>query len=106
MIKDFFEDEEVPEKLNRAAKKIRQSDAYPALLGAIAGGIAGALIAALIAGMLAPRRGAGSDTPPEQATKKSNARAGWSPREILELVTIGAALAKQIRAWAAEREKK
>ncbi len=49
MMKDFFEDDELQqatERIGNLAAEIRESEAYPALLGALAGGIAGALAAA------------------------------------------------------------
>jgi len=79
------------------AQQIRRSEAYPALIGGIAGGIAGALMAALIAGRMASRRAA--DTPREKESRHFD----WSLREVAQLATVVAALAKQIQAWSKER---
>ena len=105
-MQDYFRDENVPERISDAAKKIRQSEAYPAVLGAIAGGIAGALVAALIAGMLSSRRGSSANGSADAGAAKSNGRGGWSPRDVLELLAVGAGLAKQVRELIAEKVKK
>ncbi len=86
------------ERINALARQVRKSEAYPAVLGALAGGIAGALIALIISGMRAPRHA-------DSGEVKSSARGGWSPREVLELLAVGTALAKQVREWYQERSK-
>ena len=87
------------ERAKLVAQQIRQSEAYPALIGGIAGGIAGALMAALIAGRIAAPRG--EDKPREKESRKSN----WSLRELVQLATVVASLAKQVQAWSKGRAK-
>ncbi len=100
-MRDYFDD--APERLDELARRVRKSEAYPAILGAIAGGIAGAFIALLITGMRSAGRSANSaeTTAPTQA----RARGGWTPREVVELLTVGAAIAKQAREWYRGRAK-
>ncbi len=100
-MQDFFQDDDAGTRMSELGKRIRKSEMYPAILGAIAGGIAGAVIALLIAGNRRPRTAASNAT---EAIAKP-ARASWSPREIIELITLGAALGKQVRAWWQARDK-
>ncbi len=79
------------------ARELRQSEMFPALLGAIAGGVAGALMAILVAGRrAAPRE---STKPRESAARPFD----WSVRDVVQLVTVVASLLKQIQAWTKER---
>ena len=92
-----------PELLVRAgevAKEIRKSDAFPALIGGLAGGLAGALIAAIIAGRASSRRTDGESDAPKDA------HGGWALRDVMQLLTVGATLAKQVQMWMKEQEKK
>ena len=91
-----------PELLARAgevAKEIRKSEAFPALMGAIAGGVVGALIAAIIAGRVSSRRADSS------ASAAKEAHGGWALRDVIQLLTVVAALAKQAQAWMKEQEQ-
>jgi hypothetical protein len=92
-----------PELLARAgevAKEIRKSEAFPALMGAIAGGVAGALIAAIIAGRVSSRR---ADSGTGVGTE---AHGRWALRDVMQLLTVVATLAKQVQMWMKEQEKK
>ena len=82
------------------AQRIRQSEAYPALIGGIAGGIAGALMAALITGRITARRE--EETP----RAKESHPFDWSLREVAQLATVVASLMKQLQAWSKERRGK
>ncbi len=73
---DWFDDDELPERMNEFGKRIKKSEAYPAILGAIAGGIAGALMAAIIAGMLAPKRSASNHSAEPVPPAAGKARGG------------------------------
>jgi len=95
-MEDQFDAQALMVRVNAVAKEIRKSEAYPALIGGIAGGIAGALMAALIAG----RRPAVQSTP----TNDRGGR-GWSLREVVQLITVVASLAKQVQAWSKEQRK-
>ena len=91
-----------PELLARAgevAKEIRKSEAFPALMGAIAGGVAGALIAAIIAGRVSSRR---ADSAPGAATQ---APGGWALRDVMQLLTVVATLARQVQTWMKEQKQ-
>jgi hypothetical protein len=93
---------DAPEMLARVgevAKELRNSEAYPALVGGVAGGIAGALIAAIIAGR-AIRRGGGSTS-----NGAKEAGGGWNIRDLVQLLTIAVTLAKQVQAWMKGQEK-
>ncbi|MCX7837832.1 MAG: hypothetical protein N2559_00010 [Anaerolineae bacterium] len=92
-------------RVQLVTRTLRQSEAYPAILGGVAGGIAGALMAVLIAGRIARR-----DTTREadasresSPTTKEKPRFDLSVRELVQLVTILASLVKQIQAWARQR---
>ena len=85
-------------RVGEVARQIRKSDAYPALVGGIAGGIAGALMAAIIAGRRPPPQ-------PSPASGRGQGR-GWSLREVVQLLTVVAPLAKQVQAWYKERGKR
>ncbi len=90
---------EMMARVGEVAKELRNSEAYPALVGGVAGGIAGALIAAIIAGR-ATRRGGGSTS---NGAKESGG--GWNIRDLVQLLTITVTLAKQVQAWMKEQEK-
>jgi gas vesicle protein len=90
---DQFDAQALMVRARLVAQEIRRSDVYPALIGGMAGGIAGALMAALIAGRVAARRA--EDTPREKESRKFN----WSVREMVQLATVVASLAKQVQAW-------
>ncbi len=94
-----FDGRALIERASEAAREIRKSDAYPALVGGIAGGIAGALMAAIIAGRVTSRS-ADSESSGAKAS-----RGGWSVRDLVQLLTIAATLAKQVQVWLKEQEK-
>lgn len=97
-----FDPQTLMTQANAAFQKIRKSEAYPALIGGIAGGIAGALFAALIARQVIARAkppASESAPAPAQAPRATTARLkisdGLTMREVMQLITIGASLAKQ-----------
>lgn len=92
--------EAMPERVGEVMRTVRQSEAYPAILGAVAGGIAGALIATVIAGRVAAART--KDAVREVADTNEESK-GWNLREIVQLATIGATLVRQIQAYVEER---
>ncbi len=94
---DQFDTQALLVRAQVVAQQIRRSEAFPALIGGIAGGIAGALMAVMIAGRVAARR---DDAAPR---KKESPKFAWSPREVVQLATVVASLAKQIQAWSKER---
>ncbi len=92
------------------AKEIRRSEAYPALLGGIAGGIAGGLIAAIIAGRassgrVTSARNVVADTVASIKKESQAQDGGWSVREVIQLATVLAGLAKQVQAMIEERRQ-
>ncbi len=90
---------EMMERVGEVAREFRKSEAYPVVVAGIAGGIAGALMATLIAG----RRGssqASSVADGGEGTK------GWAARDVIQLVTVVATLARQVQAWMKEQEQK
>ena len=86
-------------RAGEVAQQIRKSDAYPALVGGIAGGIAGALMAALIAGRRPPPQ------PSPASTGEGRGGGSWTVREVLQLLTVVAPIAKQVQAWYKEQRK-
>jgi len=98
-MEDQFDTQAMLVRAKLVAQQIRQSDAYPALIGGVAGGIAGALMAALIAGRMSARR------PPDAPHEKTARQFDWSLREVVQLATVGASLLKQIQAWSKGRQR-
>jgi hypothetical protein len=94
-----FDSRELMARAGEVAKEIRKSEAYPALIGGIAGGLAGALIAAIVAGRASSRNSKVSASAPKDA------RGGWALRDVMQLLTVGATLAKQVQSWMKEQEK-
>lgn len=94
-------------RVQLVARTVRQSQAYPALIGGIAGGIAGALMAVLIAGRIAGQNTPRAPSAPREqfSTPQAKLRFDLSVREAIQLVTIVASLVKQIQAWAKERRR-
>ncbi len=95
-----FDRREMMARAGEIAKAIRQSEAYPALIGGVAGGIAGAMIAALIASRASPR---GADSPARGAKA---ARGGWALKDVVQLLTVGATLLRQVQSWLKEQEQR
>ena len=91
---------ELMSRAGEVAKEIRKSEAYPALVGGVAGGVAGALIAAIIARRVSSH-GANSTASPTQET-----RGGWAVKDVVQVLTVVATLARQVQAWMKEQEKK
>lgn len=89
------------ERARLIVAEVRKSEAYPAILGAIAGGVAGALMAVIIAGGRSARRGSDESS----KTLGASARPGWSPRDVVQLATVVAALAKQVQSWYQEQKR-
>lgn len=97
-----FDPQLMMERVGEIARVIRKSEAYPAVIGGIAGGVAGALMAVIIAGrMTSSRQVAREET---VAVSKSDGRS-WSMREVVQLATIAASLAKQAQEWYQERKR-
>jgi hypothetical protein len=87
-------------RVTAVTKELRKSEAYPAIVGGVAGGIAGALIAALIAG----RRSSSQVTAPTEPAAKSGI--SLSLKDVMQLVTVVASLAKQVQDWTKKQDKK
>jgi gas vesicle protein len=97
---DQFDTQALLVRAQVVAQQIRRSEAFPALIGGIAGGIAGALMAILIAGRVTARRA-------ETITReKESHKTDWSLRDIAQLATVVAGLAKQIQAWSSQHPKR
>ena len=94
-----FDGRELMERAGAVVKEIRKSDAYPAVIGGLAGGLAGALIAAIIAGRASRSTSAAS-------SNVKDGHGGWALRDLVQLLTVGATLAKQVQSWMKEQEKK
>ncbi|MBI4789899.1 MAG: hypothetical protein HY782_22940 [Chloroflexi bacterium] len=97
-----FDTEALISRATEMAKEIRKSDAYPALIGGIAGGIAGGLIAALIAGRIASSRNGSAES---AAEPKSKPAFRWDVKDMVQLATIVATLAKQVQKWYKDQNK-
>ncbi len=100
-----FEPEALVSRASTVAQEIRKSEAYPAVIGGIAGGIAGGLIAALIAGRVAGSRGAAGSVDSEGDVRVRKASRGFNLRDLVQLATVAATLAKQVNAWYREQKQ-
>ncbi len=87
-----FDAEMMIERAREVGREIRQSEAYPAIIGGIAGGIAGALMATMIASRYAPRSEPSHQSP-------SAGRGGLPARDMVALLGVAAGLVKQAREW-------
>jgi len=90
-------------RVSLIAKELRKSEMYPAIIGGVAGGIAGALIAAIIAGGKSNRT-----AQPAAPTATPSAKAGinLSMKDLMQLIPLVTALAKQVQGWAQKSDKK
>jgi hypothetical protein len=91
-----FDTEMMIKRARGLAKEIRQSEAYPAIIGGIAGGIAGALMAALIASRFSQSSPSASSA---NEDRRGNRDAGINLREIAQFLAVVAGLIKQAREW-------
>jgi hypothetical protein len=85
-------------RLTVASEEFRKSRAFPAVTAALVGGLVGALIVGLLAGRRAPQHKA--ETPVVEPKRESKLRSwltSWSFRDVIELATLGASLAKQVQ---------
>lgn len=89
-----FDAEMMIERAREVGREIRQSEAYPAIIGGIAGGIAGALMATMIASRYAPR----SELSPSPLPSPKG-RGGLPARDMVALLGVAAGLVKQAREW-------
>lgn len=83
-------------------KLVRRSDAFPAVMGGVAGGIAGALMAVIISGRVASRRTVQVVETAEGEIKEKGFN--LNARDLVQLVTTVAGLARQVQAWSRERQ--
>ncbi len=97
-----FDSQAMIERAGELARVVRKSDVYPALIGGVAGGVAGALMAVIIAGRMSSRRAIVEEAVQES---KKDRNEGWSMRELVQLATIAASLAKQAQEWYASRKE-
>lgn len=95
--------EEMLARVNEVIKEIRQSDAFPALIGGLAGGIAGALMAMLIASRATGRASAPTAPATPAATKEE--KPGMSVQDVVQLATVVASLARQVQTFIQAQKK-
>ncbi len=101
-MEEQFDPQAMVERAGELARVIRKSDAYPALIGGVAGGVVGALMAVLIAGRMTSSRRAAVQA--AEVAKEDGVRT-WSLREVVQLATVVASLAKQAQDWYASRRE-
>ncbi len=89
----FYSDAMI-ERAREVGQTVRESEAYPAIIGGIAGGIAGALMATIIASRFAPRSESQSSL-----QSSPSARGGIATRDMVQLLGVIAGLVKQVREW-------
>ncbi len=82
------------DQLQAQFEKVRHSEYFPAILGAVAGGLTGAIMAGIIAG---GRRTV--EVKHETVPESSGIAFGLSARDLVQLGTVVASLARQIRDW-------
>jgi hypothetical protein len=98
-----FDAQDMMQRAGEVAREVRKSDAYPALIGGVAGGVAGALMAVIIARRVISSRPATVEETVK--VERSDGGAGWSLREVVQLATVVASLAKQAQDWYASRKE-
>lgn len=98
-----FDAQAMMQRAGEVARVVRKSEAYPALIGGVAGGVAGALMAVIIARRVISSRPATVEETVKVA--RSDGSAGWSLREVVQLATVVASLAKQAQDWYASRKE-
>jgi hypothetical protein len=76
---------------------VRRSEYFPAILGAVAGGLSGAMMAGLIAG--GKRQAGDSGRSPESPAGQPGFVLGLSARDLVQLISVVASLARQMREW-------
>ncbi len=83
------------DKVQAQFNQLRRSEYFPAIMGAAAGGLAGAIIALAI--------GSRKQVTVERVTEASAADQGvilgFSAKDLLQLATVVASLARQLREW-------
>ena len=102
-----FDTEAVVERAGAIAHELRRSEAYPAIIGGLAGGLAGGIIALLIAGRAggAGRSSGASRAEVVTAGAVAQAAHGWSLRDLIQLITVVASLARQGQEWYSENKR-
>ncbi len=73
--------------------QLRRSEYFPAIMGAAAGGLAGAIIALL----LGSRKRVTVERVTEKAPAEQGVILGFSAKDLLQLATVVASLARQLR---------
>ncbi len=81
------------EQLQERFEVLRKSEFFPAIMGAVAGGLTGAIMA----GLISSRRGADEAPTGKDRTGSSGVVLGFTAKDLLQLVTIVAQLARQMR---------
>ncbi len=84
------------DQLKARFEVVRRSEYFPAILGAVAGGLTGAIMA----GLISSGRRSAEAAEEERASAANNAIfLGFSAKDLLQLATVVASLARQLREW-------
>jgi type II secretory pathway component PulF len=97
-MEEQFDARAMMERVGEVTKEFRKSEVYPVVVAGIVGGIAGALMATIIAGRRSPPK-------PSPAKDEAQQAKGWSIRDLVQLLTVLATLARQVQAWMKEQKK-
>jgi len=84
------------EQLKARFEVVRHNEYFPAVLGAVAGGLTGALMAGLISN---GRHRAEAAVEENANVQDQSLVLGFSAKDLLQLVTVVASLARQLREW-------
>ncbi len=91
------------EQVKTRFEEVRRSEYFPAILGAVAGGVTGALMGGIMS------RGGKTQVVVQKEEDGKSAQQGvllgYSPKELIQLVTVVAGLAKQFQEWRAQQER-
>ncbi len=83
------------QQLTARLETLRRSEYFPAILGAAAGGVTGALVAALIGS----RKHVTVERVMETSPAEQGVILGFSAKDLLQLATVVASLARQLSQW-------
>lgn len=93
-------------RAGQVAKRIQSNNVSPIIIAGLAGGIAGALIATLVARRAMPKMPAPVEARADATGLKKPVFAGWSIRDVVELLMAIVPLAKQVQELYQERNRK
>ncbi len=100
-----FNTQDVTQRAGQLTKRIRSNNLSPVIVAGLVGGIAGALTATLVARRSVPNPPAPVEELAVATGPKRPLVAGWSIRDVVELLMAVVPLAKQVQELYQERNR-